>query len=225
MNFYEKKYIYFLLEWSQYFTEKCDFFLFYKFHVWIIMNSGLFSCYYCWNCFRSINLMLYPFLSSNSGTKIVMFSYFAFLIFVYCYSSSKAIILPASPSSSLSSSTSSPSTFVSSSSALDVHRSPESKCRIYSGKLCSQFIGNRSIYLEPEISQEILEDNLAVLFEMIATSHQISHQCHRFAISSVCFFNFPVCRTEPSGQLVIRKVSPSSFCIKRNINGNQKIHM
>uniref|UniRef100_T1KPM7 Receptor protein-tyrosine kinase n=2 Tax=Tetranychus urticae TaxID=32264 RepID=T1KPM7_TETUR len=120
-------------------------------------------------------------------------------------SSSKAIL----PSSSTLSPPSSPSTFplspaLSSSSSSESRSGP--KCSLYVGKLCSQFIGNRSIYLESEISQEILEENLAVLFEMIATSHQISHQCHRFAISSVCFYNFPVCRTEPSGQLGIRKI-------------------
>lgn len=66
-------------------------------------------------------------------------------------------------------------------------------CEPYRGSVCSQFIGNSSIYVQSPYSQDQVESKLAAAFTVVATSHDVSPQCHRFAIPSLCFGAFPLC--------------------------------
>ncbi|XP_054162008.1 inactive tyrosine-protein kinase transmembrane receptor ROR1-like isoform X2 [Oppia nitens] len=85
--------------------------------------------------------------------------------------------------------------------------SGEGFCQVYRGVTCSQFIQNRTIYVRSMTSQGFMEDKLAKAFTVIATSHDVSLQCHRYAISSLCFFAFPLCEdnmAEPTPRQVCR---------------------
>ncbi|XP_015784668.1 tyrosine-protein kinase transmembrane receptor Ror isoform X2 [Tetranychus urticae] len=66
-------------------------------------------------------------------------------------------------------------------------------CEPYRGTVCSQVIGNQTIYVETEGSQDILEGKIVGVFTVIKSSRDISHQCHRFAIPSLCLSIFPLC--------------------------------
>lgn len=66
-------------------------------------------------------------------------------------------------------------------------------CQSYHGTVCSQYIKNMSIYIEPGVSQEMIESKIQAAFTVVATSPDVSAQCHRFAIPSLCFAAFPLC--------------------------------
>ena len=66
-------------------------------------------------------------------------------------------------------------------------------CQPYHGTVCSQFIKNMSIFLEPGVSQDTIERKIQEAFTVVATSPDVSAQCHRFAIPSLCFAAFPLC--------------------------------
>ena len=83
-------------------------------------------------------------------------------------------------------------------------------CEPYRGSVCSQFIGNASIYVLNPYSQDQVEAKLSAAFTVVATSHDVSPQCHRFAIPSLCFGAFPLC-DEYSHDPRPRKVLFSSF--------------
>ncbi|CAG2162204.1 unnamed protein product, partial [Oppiella nova] len=96
--------------------------------------------------------------------------------------------------------------------------SGEGFCQVYRGVTCSQFIQNRTIYVRSMTSQGFMEEKLAKAFTVIATSHDVSLQCHRYAISSLCFFAFPLCEdnaAEPTPRQVCRdecEVLESNIC-------------
>lgn len=66
-------------------------------------------------------------------------------------------------------------------------------CEAYRGTVCSQYIGNQSIYVESLDSQDLMEQKIGDVFIVIKTSQDISPQCHRFAIPSLCYSSFPPC--------------------------------
>lgn len=83
----------------------------------------------------------------------------------------------------------------------------EGFCQVYRGVTCSQFIQNRTIFVRSVTSQGFMEEKLAAAFTVIATSHDVSLQCHRYAISSLCHFAFPLCDDnllEPTPRQVCR---------------------
>lgn len=84
-------------------------------------------------------------------------------------------------------------------------------CQPYHGVVCSQYIKNMSIYLEPGVSQDMIEQKIQAAFTVVATSPDVSAQCHRFAIPSLCFAAFPLC-DDFSEEPKPRKASFNCFC-------------
>jgi len=66
-------------------------------------------------------------------------------------------------------------------------------CQPYRGQICSQYIGNMSIFVPAGRSQDVMEVKMTQAFSVVATSQDISPLCHRFAIPSLCFVAFPLC--------------------------------
>ncbi|XP_064477295.1 LOW QUALITY PROTEIN: tyrosine-protein kinase transmembrane receptor ROR2-like [Ornithodoros turicata] len=70
-------------------------------------------------------------------------------------------------------------------------------CQIYQGVTCGQYLGNRSVYVRPPPDNlATMEAKVAAAFTVVATSHDMSAQCHKYAIPSLCFFVFPPCEGE-----------------------------
>ncbi|KFM72830.1 Tyrosine-protein kinase transmembrane receptor ROR1, partial [Stegodyphus mimosarum] len=69
-------------------------------------------------------------------------------------------------------------------------------CHLYRGVTCVQFIGNRTVYVKSSLSLSHMEEKLTAAFTVIATSHDVSEECHKYAIPSLCFFAFPLCDTD-----------------------------
>ncbi|GFT86851.1 inactive tyrosine-protein kinase transmembrane receptor ROR1 [Nephila pilipes] len=69
-------------------------------------------------------------------------------------------------------------------------------CQLYRGVTCLQFIGNRTVYVKSPLSLSHMEEKLTAAFTVIATSHDVSEECHKYAIPSLCFFAFPLCETD-----------------------------
>ncbi|XP_074593104.1 tyrosine-protein kinase transmembrane receptor Ror-like isoform X2 [Brevipalpus obovatus] len=66
-------------------------------------------------------------------------------------------------------------------------------CEPYRGSACSQYLGNGSIFVRSPGSQAIIERKISEVFSVIKTSKDVSPQCHRFAIPSLCYYSFPLC--------------------------------
>nr|XP_042903811.1 inactive tyrosine-protein kinase transmembrane receptor ROR1 isoform X1 [Parasteatoda tepidariorum] len=69
-------------------------------------------------------------------------------------------------------------------------------CQLYRGVTCVQYIGNRSVYVKPPLTLSLMEEKLTAAFTVVATSHDVSDECHKYAIPSLCFFAFPLCDTD-----------------------------
>ncbi|XP_042145354.1 inactive tyrosine-protein kinase transmembrane receptor ROR1 isoform X2 [Ixodes scapularis] len=83
-------------------------------------------------------------------------------------------------------------------------------CQIYQGITCGQYLGNRSVFVRPPpATMAAMEEKLAAAFTVIATSQDVSPQCHKYAIPSLCFFAFPPCEPGAPGG---RAPEPRSVC-------------
>lgn len=69
-------------------------------------------------------------------------------------------------------------------------------CQVYRGATCSQFLQNKTVYVKSLASQSYMEEKLAAAFTVVATSQDVSLQCHKYAISSLCYFAFPLCNQD-----------------------------
>lgn len=79
-------------------------------------------------------------------------------------------------------------------------------CQPYRGTACSQFLQNRSIYVRNEQYQQTMESKILGAFSVIMASPDISVQCNRYAISSLCFYVFPLCDEDVYHHPAPRKV-------------------
>ena len=87
-------------------------------------------------------------------------------------------------------------------------------CQPYRGTACSQFLQNRSIYVRNEQYQQTMESKILGAFSVIMASPDISVQCNRYAISSLCFYVFPLCDEDVYHHPAPRKVNQLFYCYK-----------
>ncbi|XP_069694421.1 tyrosine-protein kinase transmembrane receptor Ror-like isoform X3 [Periplaneta americana] len=72
----------------------------------------------------------------------------------------------------------------------------EGVCQVYRGTTCFKFVGNKTIYVPPRMTQRQLEDKLATAFMVITHSTDLTPRCESFAAPSLCYSTFPLCRDE-----------------------------
>ncbi|XP_046670353.1 tyrosine-protein kinase transmembrane receptor Ror-like isoform X1 [Homalodisca vitripennis] len=75
---------------------------------------------------------------------------------------------------------------------------PEPVCQLYRGQRCSQFVGNKSVYIQPGVTQAIIETKLNAAFVVISQSNDLSQGCEKYALPSLCYTAYPVCREDAS---------------------------
>ncbi|KAL7299022.1 hypothetical protein TKK_0008118 [Trichogramma kaykai] len=81
----------------------------------------------------------------------------------------------------------------------------EGYCEPYKGTICAQFVGNHSVYIPHPLTQSILEEKFLKAFQVINQSNDLSSNCAPYAMPTLCFTTFSVCREprspKPSTQL------------------------
>ncbi|XP_022248276.1 inactive tyrosine-protein kinase transmembrane receptor ROR1-like isoform X1 [Limulus polyphemus] len=72
-------------------------------------------------------------------------------------------------------------------------KSNEGMCQVYRSATCSKFLANKTVFVSSIHSQGIMEEKLAAAFSVIASSQDVSLECHKYAIPSLCYYAFPPC--------------------------------
>ena len=83
-------------------------------------------------------------------------------------------------------------------------------CEPYRGTACEQYIKNMSIFVDSRSGQDVIESKIRDAFTVVASSQDVSPQCHRFAIPSLCLSAFPPC-DDAASEARPRKVSYDAF--------------
>ncbi|CAH1772423.1 unnamed protein product, partial [Owenia fusiformis] len=85
-------------------------------------------------------------------------------------------------------------------------RQMEGFCQPYKGAACHKFLANKSIYVTSKVQQKQIDERLATAYSVIAQSSDLSANCAKYAIPSLCFNAFPLC--DNSGP----KPKPKKIC-------------
>lgn len=67
-------------------------------------------------------------------------------------------------------------------------------CQEYVGKICAEHLRAQFVYIPYNTSQAALEDKLVKAFQVTKYSNDISPRCEGYALPSLCYSTFPICR-------------------------------
>ncbi|XP_047530033.1 tyrosine-protein kinase transmembrane receptor Ror [Vanessa atalanta] len=67
-------------------------------------------------------------------------------------------------------------------------------CQEYVGNVCSSHLKGHFVYIPYGTSQAALENKLMKAFQVTKYSNDISSNCERYALPSLCYSTFPICR-------------------------------
>ncbi|KAF9794244.1 hypothetical protein SFRURICE_009621 [Spodoptera frugiperda] len=67
-------------------------------------------------------------------------------------------------------------------------------CQEYLGSVCAEHLKGQFVYIPYNTSQEALEDKLLKAFQVTKYSNDISPRCEGYAVPSLCYSTFPICR-------------------------------
>ncbi|XP_041988725.1 tyrosine-protein kinase transmembrane receptor Ror-like [Aricia agestis] len=70
----------------------------------------------------------------------------------------------------------------------------EPLCQEYTGMVCSTFLQGQFVYIPYETTQVALEDKLKKALQVTRYSNDISSHCENYALPSLCYSTFPICR-------------------------------
>lgn len=71
---------------------------------------------------------------------------------------------------------------------------PHPRCELYTGKVCRKYLENQKIYVPTNTSQFMIETKLENAFRVISLSNDLSKSCEAYAIPSLCYLSFPMCK-------------------------------
>ncbi|KAK3599901.1 hypothetical protein CHS0354_022480 [Potamilus streckersoni] len=89
-------------------------------------------------------------------------------------------------------------------------------CQPFRGNTCAKLLGNRSIYVTSKYAQGLKEERFVAAFTVIASSNDLSKECHQFAIPSICYYAFPLC-DESSGSPKPRQICRDECEVLENV--------
>lgn len=85
-------------------------------------------------------------------------------------------------------------------------------CQEYEGKQCSSYLANQYVYIPYDTTQAILEEKLTRAIQVTRFSKEISSHCEGYALPSLCYSTFPICRnpvhTNNNFYKVAKKIFP-----------------
>ncbi|XP_021201264.3 tyrosine-protein kinase transmembrane receptor Ror [Helicoverpa armigera] len=67
-------------------------------------------------------------------------------------------------------------------------------CQEYLGRVCAEHLKGQFVYIPYNTSQAALEDKLLKAFQVTKYSNDISPRCEGYAVPSLCYSTFPICR-------------------------------
>lgn len=67
-------------------------------------------------------------------------------------------------------------------------------CQEYLGRVCAEHLRGQFVYIPYNTSQAALEDKLMKAFQVTKYSNDISPRCEGYAVPSLCYSTFPICR-------------------------------
>ncbi|XP_075974386.1 tyrosine-protein kinase transmembrane receptor Ror-like [Anticarsia gemmatalis] len=70
----------------------------------------------------------------------------------------------------------------------------EPVCQEYLGRVCADHLKGQFVYIPYNLSQADLEDKLMKAFQVTKYSNDISPRCEGYALPSLCYSTFPICR-------------------------------
>ncbi|KAL4715404.1 hypothetical protein ACJJTC_015175 [Scirpophaga incertulas] len=80
-------------------------------------------------------------------------------------------------------------------------------CQEYHGTVCAQLLKSQFVYIPYNITQAALEEKLVMAIQVTKYSNDISSQCEGYALPSLCYSTFPICRDPFStNQFFLEKV-------------------
>lgn len=100
----------------------------------------------------------------------------------------------------------------SSDSVLPDGASTDPTCQQYQGRVCWEYLANRSVYIAPAMKQPHIEAMLNRALTVAKHSPDITPQCVQFAKPSLCYSAFPVCREDPHDKVVKPTLKPHRIC-------------
>ncbi|XP_075228843.1 tyrosine-protein kinase transmembrane receptor Ror-like isoform X2 [Lycorma delicatula] len=74
----------------------------------------------------------------------------------------------------------------------------EPRCEVYRGTHCSKFVGNHSVFIPGGTTQTLLENKIKAAFMVISHSKDVTPSCGKYALPSLCYSAFPICREDHS---------------------------
>ncbi|CAF4848755.1 unnamed protein product [Pieris macdunnoughi] len=67
-------------------------------------------------------------------------------------------------------------------------------CQEYVGIVCKSHLSGQFVYIPYNTTQAVLEEKLLKAFQVTKYSNDISSQCEQYAVPSLCYSTFPICR-------------------------------
>ncbi|XP_053613186.1 tyrosine-protein kinase transmembrane receptor Ror [Plodia interpunctella] len=67
-------------------------------------------------------------------------------------------------------------------------------CQEYVGAVCDMYLKGQFVYIPYETTQALLEDKLGKALRVTQYSNDISSNCEGYALPSLCYSTFPICR-------------------------------
>lgn len=91
-------------------------------------------------------------------------------------------------------------------------------CQEYVGKVCAFHLRAQSVYIPYDTTQIELEEKLRKAIQVTRFSNEISSHCERYALPSLCYSTFPICRNPVATNANFFKDARQVFLISNRTN-------
>nr|XP_022920470.1 tyrosine-protein kinase transmembrane receptor Ror-like [Onthophagus taurus] len=67
-------------------------------------------------------------------------------------------------------------------------------CQSYTGPTCQFYLGNQYVFVQPPHTLQSIEESLKAAYLVVSQSNDISVECSKFVLPSLCYSAFPLCK-------------------------------